>query len=118
MSQDFLERLGSLTAAVEGSMGAALVGLDGIPVESLSQGLDSVDAGAEYAAILGDAQKASQDLDLGQIRGLSILTDRMRLLFSLLKSEYFLMLAVENLGNWGKARYRLSDHTRKLEEEM
>jgi len=99
-------------------MGAALVGLDGIPIESLSQGLDSVEAGAEYAAILGDAQKASQELNLGQVRGLSILTDRMALLFSLLKSEYFLMLAVENLGSWGKARYRLSGHTRKLEEEM
>jgi predicted regulator of Ras-like GTPase activity (Roadblock/LC7/MglB family) len=118
MSQDFHEELASLTAAVEGSMGAALVGLDGIPIESLSQGLDSVDAGAEYAAILGDAQKASQDLNLGQIRGLSIFTDRMGLLFSLLKSEYFLMLAVENVGNWGKARHRLSSHSRKLEEEM
>ena len=118
MSQDFLEGLVSLTSAVEGSKGAALVGLDGIPIESLSQGLDSVDAGAEYASILGDAQKASQDLNLGQVQALSILTDRMSLLFSLLKSEYFLMLAVENRGNWGKAKYKLSGHTRKLEEEM
>jgi predicted regulator of Ras-like GTPase activity (Roadblock/LC7/MglB family) len=118
MKRDFLEGLTSLTAAVEGSIGAALVGLDGIPIESLSRGLDSVDAGAEYSAILGDARKASQDLNLGQIRGLFILTDRMGLLFSLLKSEYFLMLAVENLGNWGKARHRLSSHTRELEEEM
>jgi len=118
MSQDFLERLTSLASEVEGATGTALVGLDGIQIESLSQGLDSVNAGAEFASILGDSLKASQDLNLGRMKTLSVLTSRGNLFFSLLKSDYFLMLAAENRGNWGRGRYKLSDYARKLEEEM
>jgi len=115
---DFQQRLNSLMADVEGSTGAALVGLDGIPIESVSSGLDMVSLAAEYAAILGDAKEASQDLKLGETRALSIRTDKMNLFFSLLGSECFLALTVPNRGNWGKARYRLKGHSRQLEEEM
>lgn len=114
----FSERLNSLIGDVEGSSGAALVGIDGIAIESSSQGIDMVNVGAEYSAILGDAQKASQDLNLGEIRAISILTDQMNLVFSLLKSEYFLALSVKNRGNWGEARHKLRGHAPKFEEEM
>ena len=115
---DFPERLTLLMADVEGSTGAALVGLDGIPIESASSDLDMVSLAAEYAAILGDVKRASQDLRLGETRALSVLTDRMGLFFSLLKSECFLALTVQNRGNWGRARYKVKGHSQKLEEEM
>lgn len=114
----FRERLISLMAEVEGSAGAALVGIDGIPIESESSGADMVTLTAEYAALLADVQRASEDLKLGGTKRLSVVTDRMNLFFSLLKSDYFLALAARNRGNWGKARYKLEAQARKLEEEM
>jgi len=114
----FPERLTSLMAEVEGARGAALVGLDGIPIESTPSGLDMVSLAAEYAAVLGDAKRASRELKMGETRALSILTDRMNLFLSLLKSECFLALTVQNRGNWGRARYKVKGHSRKLEEEM
>jgi predicted regulator of Ras-like GTPase activity (Roadblock/LC7/MglB family) len=115
---EFRERLTSLLADVEGSMGTALVGLDGIPVEHLSRELDMVNLGAEYAAIIGDAKKASQDLNLGDLKTLSILTQQMSLLFSLLQHGYFIALTVQNRGNWGKTRFRLQHHSERLEGEI
>lgn len=112
------ERLTSLLSEVEGSKGAALVGLDGLPIESSSSEKDIETFAAEYASILWDAQKASRDLELGETRMLSVLTDRMNLFFSLLKSECILAFIVENRGGWGKARYRVRGHGRKLEEEV
>jgi predicted regulator of Ras-like GTPase activity (Roadblock/LC7/MglB family) len=116
MSLDFLERLASLNRQVEGSMGTALIGSDGIEIESLSAGLDMVDVGAEYAAILGDSRRASQDLNLGRVNSLFVLTDRTNLFFSLLKSDCFLMLAAANRGNWGRTRYEISRQARRFQE--
>jgi len=115
---DFPERLTSLISDVEGSTGAALIGLDGLPIKSTSSGMDMESLAAEYASILGDAQKAMRDLTLGKMRMLSVLTDRMNIFFSLLQSEYFLAFTLDNRGGWGRARYRVGAHSRKLEEEM
>jgi predicted regulator of Ras-like GTPase activity (Roadblock/LC7/MglB family) len=108
----------SLLSEVEGSAGAALVGVDGIPIESESSDADMVTLAAEYAALLADAQRAADDLKLGETRRLSVVTDRMNLFFSLLKSDCFLALAARNRGNWGKIRHKLEAQARKLEEEM
>jgi predicted regulator of Ras-like GTPase activity (Roadblock/LC7/MglB family) len=115
---EFRRRLTLLLADVEGSTGTALVGLDGVPVEHLSEELDMVNLGAEYAPVIGDAKRASQDLDLGDLKAVSILTHRMSLLFSLLPHDYFVTLAVQNRGNWGKTRYKLQHHTERLKGEI
>lgn len=114
----FPERLTSLMSDVEGSIGAALIGLDGLPIESTSSGMNMDSLAAEYASVLGDAQKALRDLTLGRMRMLSVLTDRMSLFFFLLQSECFLAFTLENRGGWGRARERVGGHGRKLEEEV
>ena len=115
---EFQERLNSLLKNIEGAEGIALAGLDGISIESQSSGPDMTHIGAEYAVLLNDAKRAAMDLNLGEIQRFSVLTDRRHLHFSLLKSDYFLSIVVQNRGNWGETRYQLRRKVGDIEEEL
>ena len=114
----FKETLEAILERTEGSLGALIMGVDGIAVErSLKQeGQDSnLDvAAAEFTSLLRNAQRAGKDTGLGNLRELVINLDDAFILIRLLGKEYFIVLAITPEGNLGRGRFEL----RKAELQM
>ena len=114
----FKETLEAILERTEGSLGALIMGVDGIAVEkSLKEegheaNLDV--AAAEFTSLLRTAQRAGKDTGLGQLRELVITLDDAVVLMRLLGREYFVVLAISPDGNFGRARFEL----RKAELQM
>jgi len=114
----FKETLEAILERTEGSLGALIMGIDGIAVErSLKQeGQESnLDvAAAEFTSLLRNAQRAGKDTGLGNLRELVITLDDAVILMRLLGQEYFVVLAISPQGNLGRGRFEL----RKAELQM
>jgi predicted regulator of Ras-like GTPase activity (Roadblock/LC7/MglB family) len=108
MFKDVLEKIIERT---EGSLGALIMGIDGIAVErSLKQAGQEANldvAAAEFTSLVRSAQKAGNDTGLGALRELVISLDDAILLVRLLGKEYFVVLAISPEGNLGRARFEL-----------
>jgi len=107
----FKEVLETVIEHTEGSLGALIMGLDGIAVErSLKEeGQDAnLDvAAAEFTSLVRNAQRAGKDTGLGGLRELVISLDDAIVLVRLLGQEYFVVLAISPGGNLGRARFEL-----------
>ena len=107
----FKEVLETIIEHTEGSLGALIMGLDGIAVErSLKKegheaNLDI--AAAEFTSLVRNAQRAGKDTGLGGLRELVISLDDAVVLMRLLSHEYFVVLAINPEGNLGRARFEL-----------
>jgi predicted regulator of Ras-like GTPase activity (Roadblock/LC7/MglB family) len=107
----FKEILETIIERTEGSLGALIMGVDGIAVErSLKQaGQDSnLDvAAAEFTSLVRNAQRAGKDTGLGNLHELVISLDDAVVLMRLLGQDYFVVLAISPEGNLGRARFEL-----------
>ena len=114
----FKEILETLLERTEGSLGALIMGIDGIAVErSLRQAGQEANldvAAAEFTSLVRSAQRAGKDTGLGSLRELVISLDDAVLLMRLLGRDYFVVLAIRPDGNLGRARFEL----RKAELQM
>jgi predicted regulator of Ras-like GTPase activity (Roadblock/LC7/MglB family) len=114
----FKEILDKIIERTEGSLGALIMGIDGIAVErSLKQAGQEANldvAAAEFTSLVRSAQKAGNDTGLGNLHELVIALDDAVLLVRLLGREYFVVLAISPEGNLGRARFEL----RKAELQM
>ena len=108
MFKEVLERIIEHT---EGSLGALIMGLDGIAVERLLKkegdeaNLDV--AAAEFTSLVRNAQRAGKDTGLGGLRELVISLEDAVILMRLLSQDYFVVLAISPEGNLGRARFEL-----------
>jgi len=102
----------------EGSLGALIMGTDGIAVEKLlkeaGQEANLDVAAAEFTTLVRNAQRAGNDTGLGNLRELTISLDSAIVLMRLLSREYFVVLALTPEGNLGKGRFEL----RKVELQL
>jgi predicted regulator of Ras-like GTPase activity (Roadblock/LC7/MglB family) len=107
----FKEILETIIERTEGSLGALIMGIDGISVErSLKQAGQEANldvAAAEFTSLLRNAQRAGKDTGLGHLRELVITLDDAVVLMRLLGREYFVVLAIKPDGNFGRARFEL-----------
>jgi predicted regulator of Ras-like GTPase activity (Roadblock/LC7/MglB family) len=114
----FKATLEAILERTEGSLGALIMGVDGIAVERSfkQEGQDSnLDvAAAEFTSLLRNAQRAGKDTGLGNLRELVITLDNAFILMRLLGQEYFVVLAISPEGNLGRGRFEL----RKAELQM
>ena len=114
----FKETLLSIMERTEGSLGALIMGTDGIAVEKVlvEAGEDAnLDvAAAEFTSLIRNAQRAGNDTGLGSLREMVLLLDGAAVVMRLLSREYFLVLAIKPDGNMGRGRFEL----RKAELEM
>jgi predicted regulator of Ras-like GTPase activity (Roadblock/LC7/MglB family) len=111
-----------------GGLSAALMGLDGIPIEQVraSGSIDGRDplrgdvtnAGVEFGRILGDMTKASDSLGTGSLEEAVVSLERVRLIFHSVDDDLMLVLALTPDGNLGKARYLLRRSLVALREEL
>jgi predicted regulator of Ras-like GTPase activity (Roadblock/LC7/MglB family) len=115
MFKDTLEKIMERT---EGSLGALIMGLDGIAVERLlkkaGQEANLDIAAAEFTSLVRSAQKAGKDTGLGNLRELVISLDEAVVIMRLVGRDYFVVLAISPEGNLGRGRFEL----RKAELQM
>ena len=114
----FKQMLGNILERTEGSLGALIMGLDGIAVEKMigkagnEANLDV--AAAEFTSLVRSAQRSGTDIGLGNLRELVISLDTAIVMMRLIGREYFVVLALTHEGNLGRGRYEL----RKAELEL
>jgi predicted regulator of Ras-like GTPase activity (Roadblock/LC7/MglB family) len=118
----FKEVLETIIERTEGSLGALIMGVDGIAVErSLKESGQEANldvAAAEFTSLVRNAQKAGKDTGLGDLRELMISLESAVVIMRLLGREYFVVLAIAPEGNLGRARYELRKAELQLNKEF
>src|ERR1044071_5914365 len=107
----FKQTLENILERTEGSLGALIMGLDGIAVERLlkdaGQEANLDVAAAEFTSLVRSAQKAGKDTGLGSLKELMISLESAVVIMRLLGKDYFVVLALSPDGNLGRARFEL-----------
>ena len=118
----FKEMLESIIERTEGSLGALIMGTDGIAVEKVlgEAGMEAnLDvAAAEFTTLVRSAQRAGNDTGLGGLRELVISLEGAVMLMRLLSKDYFVVLALGVDGNIGRGRFELRKAELKLAKEF
>jgi predicted regulator of Ras-like GTPase activity (Roadblock/LC7/MglB family) len=118
----FKETLEAIIERTEGSLGALIMGIDGIAVErSLKQEGQEANldiAAAEFTSLLRNAQRAGKDTGLGNLCELVISLDNAVVLMRLFGREYFIVLAISPDGNLGRGRFELRKAELQLAREF
>lgn len=117
----FRDVLQEVVDRTEGGVAGLLMGFDGIPVEHYVRdgaALDVETVGMEYSVILKDIRRAAEMLESGNAREVAIQAEKMTTVIRLLNDEYFVAIALEPDGNYGKARFLLRTQGQKLLSEL
>ena len=118
----FKETLENIMDRTEGSLGALIMGIDGIAVERLlrdaGQEANLDIAAAEFTSLVRNAQKAGKDTGLGDVRELMISLESAVVIMRLLGKDYFVVLAISPEGNLGRARFELRKAELQLKKEF
>jgi predicted regulator of Ras-like GTPase activity (Roadblock/LC7/MglB family) len=107
----FKETLQSIVAKTDGSLGALIMGADGLSVEKFfnddgaEANLDV--AAAEFTTLIRSAGKSGNELDLGELRELVVSLGKVTFVMRLFNQDYFVVLALKPGGNLGRGRYEL-----------
>ena len=118
----FKQTLKSIVEKTDGSLGALIMGADGLPVESFfteagaDANLDVVTA--SFTQLIRSAGKTGKDLDLGDLRELVIAMDKVTIVMRLFNQDYFAVLAMNPEGNLGRGRYELRKAELTLAKEF
>ncbi len=118
----FKQMLEAVIERTEGSLGALIMGTDGIAVEKVlgEAGMDAnLDvAAAEFTSLVRSAQRAGVDTGLGGLRELVISLEGAVMLMRLLSRDYFVVLALNAQGNIGRGRFELRKAELQLAKEF
>ncbi len=109
-----------------GAIGVALMGTDGVAVaefQAQNPDLGVLDgevsaAGIEFGRILDEMRKASDALNGGRLEEVIVGLARFTLLFRAVDDELFLVVALGEGGNLGKARFLMRRHLLELREQL
>ena len=118
----FKEMLEAVIERTEGSLGALIMGTDGIAVEKVlgEAGIEAnLDvAAAEFTSLVRSAHRAGSDTGLGGLRELVISLEGATLVMRVLSRDYFVVLALASRGNLGRGRFELRKAELKLAKEF
>jgi predicted regulator of Ras-like GTPase activity (Roadblock/LC7/MglB family) len=118
----FKESLQTIVEKTDGSLGALIMGADGLSVEKFftdegsAANLDV--AAAEFTSLVRNAMRSGNDLDLGELREMVVALANVTFLMRLFNREYFVALAIKPDGNLGRARYELRKAELQLAKEF
>ena len=118
----FRDALQQIVDKTDGSLGALIMGADGLSVEKFftdegtAANLDV--AAAEFTSLVRSAMRSGKDLDLGELHEMVIVLGRVTFLMRLFSRDYFVCLALKPEGNLGRGRYELRKAELKLANEF
>jgi len=73
---------------------------------------------AEFTSLIRSAQRAGNDIGLGNLRELVISLDKAMVVMRLLSRDYFVVLALSPDGNLGRGRFELRKAELQLAKEF
>ena len=122
----FEPTLQKMIGGCSGAIGIALMGSDGIAVaesQAPDPDLSVLDgevgaAGIEFGRILDEVRKASDALGGGRLEEVVVGLTRFTLVFRVVDDELFLVVALAQGGNLGKARFLMRRHLLELREQL
>jgi predicted regulator of Ras-like GTPase activity (Roadblock/LC7/MglB family) len=105
---------------VGGGIGAVIMGYDGIPIEEyLLDGIFDVQIVAvEYVNVMKEVKRTLEVLKTGEMEEILITTEQSRIIIRSICDDFFIMLALDSNGNYGKGRYLLKREAPNLLEEL
>lgn len=118
---DFVEILRDLVEGVEGAVAATVMGTDGLAVMQYSAegaGYDIETVGIEYGKVIGEAEHASNLLNLGELEEVTVATQDAVLFLKMLTPEYYLVFLTGSGANRGRARYLAGRAATKARKEL
>jgi predicted regulator of Ras-like GTPase activity (Roadblock/LC7/MglB family) len=117
---DLKNSLKEIVEKVGGGVGAVIMGYDGIPIEEfIMTGVFDVQVLAvEYANIMKEVKRTIDVLKTGDMEEILITTGQTRIIIRYICEDYFILLALDSDGNYGKGRYLLKREAPKLREEL
>ncbi|HYW70180.1 MAG TPA: hypothetical protein VE961_04055 [Pyrinomonadaceae bacterium] len=107
----FKETLQTIVSNTDGSLGALIMGADGLSVEKFfnedgaAANLDV--AAAEFTSLVRNAARSGNELALGELQELIVALGRVTFVMRLFNKNYFVVLAMKPEGNIGRGRYEL-----------
>jgi len=104
------DQLKEMVESVGGGMGAVIMGYDGIAIDEYIKPEATIDIqmmAVEYAAMLKEIKKTIEVLNSGAVEEISINTDRAQVLIRVIDEDFFVVMALQSEGNYGKGRYLL-----------
>ena len=114
----FKEMLETIIEHTEGSLGALIMGTDGIAVQKVlgeaGKEANLYVAAAEFTSLVRSAQRTGNDTGLGNLQELVVSLESAVVVMRLLSRNYFVVLALSHEGNLGRGRFEL----RKAELEL
>jgi predicted regulator of Ras-like GTPase activity (Roadblock/LC7/MglB family) len=117
----FRDALQNVVNGVDGGLAGMVMDFEGIPLETYSRGdseFDIENVGAETSVLVKAIQRATDMLNAGETREVSIKSDRVTTLIRVLNESYFVALTLRPEGNLGKARYMLRVLAPQLVQEL
>jgi predicted regulator of Ras-like GTPase activity (Roadblock/LC7/MglB family) len=107
----FKESLQTIVSNTDGSLGALIMGADGLSVEKFfnDEGAEAnLDvAAAEFTSLVRSAARSGNELALGGLREMVVSLEQVTFLMRLFNKDYFVVLAMKPEGNLGRGRYEL-----------
>lgn len=108
----FIETLKEIVNSVDGATVCAVMGFDGIKVESHQERATAMDgdlnnAWVEFGNALQQVQSGITSLSTGAVTEAMVGTHNTITIIRILSDEYFIALGMTATGNFGKGRYIL-----------
>ncbi len=111
--------LAGIRDRVDGALAVSLIGLDGIAIEAINdQGVPLDVLGAEFGGFLKSIRLRNTELNTGDIEQFSLVTEKYVTFLSAVTAEYFILLVMTPLGNYGRARFELARAKHMLRDEL
>jgi len=120
-TMSFREHLAEVCQNIDGAIACALMGVDGIEVDSHVQAGADVDVKSllvEYSGVFRGAREAAEAHEAGGVAEVAISTDKVLAVARQVTPEYFMVVALSPDGNFGKARFLLRVTAPKLRSEL
>jgi predicted regulator of Ras-like GTPase activity (Roadblock/LC7/MglB family) len=117
----FKAALENIVESTQGGLAGLLMDFEGIPLETYSRPKSEFDietVGAEISVVVKAIQRAAEMLEAGITQEVVFKTDRMVTLIRIVNDTYFMALALEPDGNFGKGRYLMRVTAPKLRPEL
>jgi predicted regulator of Ras-like GTPase activity (Roadblock/LC7/MglB family) len=118
----FRDSLQGMVDNLAGGVAGILMGFDGIAVDAYTksgeEALDIQTVGMELAHAVVQMRKATDQLEVGQLRELTLKAENLVVLVYLITDEYFVACAVKPEASFGKARYLMRLLAPKIQAEL
>ena len=118
----FKEIVKDIAEGVEGGVAAIILGYDGIAIEEYTKdqpdNLDVQLLAVEYATLLKEVKRTVDTLKTGEMEEVSVTTGHSHIVIRAINDDFFIVLVLQEGGNYGKGRYLLKRHVPALRSQL